>query len=157
MSIFVDTSAMYALLVSTEEEHAEVTSLFRELAECDRRMVTTNYVDLEATALLQHRFGIEAVRDFETRVLPLMDVVWIDQVLRQRALKRLFRSDRRQLSLVDCASFVVMDMEGIGEALSLDSDFEREGYRLLPSPLPSPSGRSIRSRANEEHTKPVQE
>ena len=29
MSVFVDTSALYALLVSTEEKHSEIASAFR--------------------------------------------------------------------------------------------------------------------------------
>ena len=133
MSVFVDTSALYALLVSTEARHTDVTDVFRGLAESDRRLVTTNYIILETTALVQNRFGLDAVRDLETRVVPLLDVLWVDKAIHHRALQRLFSADRRQLSLVDCSSFVVMDNEGISEAISLDSDFEREGYRLLPS------------------------
>jgi len=132
MSVFVDTSALYALLVSTEEGHAEVTEAFGILAESDRRMITTDYVLLETSALLQHRFGLDASRDLDNRVVPLLEIRWVDRVIHQRSLQRLFRTDRRHLSLVDCCSFVVMNMEGIREALSLDSDFQQEGFRLLP-------------------------
>ena len=133
MSVFVDTSALYALLVSTEEEHAEIVEAFRILAESDRRLITTNYVLLETSALLQHRFGLDASRDLDNRVVPLLEVRWVDRAIHQRSLQRLFRTDRRHLSLVDCCSFVVMDMEGISDALSLDGDLRREGYHILPS------------------------
>jgi predicted nucleic acid-binding protein len=133
MSVFVDTSALYALLVSTEESHPEIVSTFRELAESGRRMLTTNYVLIETFALLQHRIGLEAVRDLEFRVVPLLEIRWVDGAIHRRAIQRLFRTDRRKLSLVDCCSFSVMDAEGISEALSLDSDFEREGYLIQPS------------------------
>ena len=132
MSVFVDTSALYALLVATEEGHAEVVESFRQLAESDRRLVTTSHVIVETSALLQHRFGLDAVRDLNDRVLPLLEVYWIDEPTHRRAVKRLFRKDRRQLSLVDCCSFTVMDAQEINEALALDHDFGREGYRLLP-------------------------
>jgi predicted nucleic acid-binding protein len=120
------------MLVSTEDGHQAVAEAFRELAESGRRLVTSNYVLLETTALLQQRFGLPPVRDLEQRVVPLLHVVWLTEPLHRKSLERLFRADRRGLSLVDCSSFVVMDLEGIREALALDSDFAREGYRLLP-------------------------
>jgi predicted nucleic acid-binding protein len=47
-------------------------------------------------------------------------------------VERLLRTDRRELSLVDCSSFELMYAGGIRQALALDDDFEKEGYRLLP-------------------------
>lgn len=129
----MDTSALYALLVRTEEEHRAVVAAFERLVAARRPLVTTNYVLLETAALLQRRFGLAAVRDLETRVIPLLTVRWVDEALHHRALERLLRSDRRQLSLVDCASFVVMDGDGIDSALALDADFRAEGYRVLPA------------------------
>jgi len=133
MSVFVDTSALYALMVSTEEKHSEIVVTFRDMAASGRRLLTTNYILIETFALLQHRIGLEAVRDLEYRVVPLLEIRWVDGAIHRRAMQRLLRTDKRKLSLVDCCSFSVMDMEGISEALSLDSDFEREGYRLQPS------------------------
>lgn len=88
---------------------------------------------METSALLQHRFGLDAVRDLNNRVVPLLQVRCIDETPHRRSLRRLFCTDRRSVSLVDCCSFVVMDAAGIGEALACDADFETEGYRLLPS------------------------
>jgi predicted nucleic acid-binding protein len=133
MSVFVDTSALYALLVQTEEEHTEVSEAFRSLAESGRRLVTSNYVLVETVALLQHRFGLEAVRDLERGIIPLLNVLWIAETHHRQAVERLFRTDRRGVSLVDCSSFHLMELEGIKEVLSLDSDFFQEGFRLLPA------------------------
>jgi predicted nucleic acid-binding protein len=133
MSVFLDTSALYALLVQTEDDHTTVADTFRDLADSGRRLVTSNYVLLETTALLQHRFGLDAVRDLEANIVPLLDVLWISESLHQQALQRLVRTDRRSVSLVDCSSFHLMEVEGIREALSLDQDFSREGFGLLPA------------------------
>ena len=88
---------------------------------------------LETSALLLHRFGLDAVHDLEAFVVPLLDICWIDKTTHRKAVQRLVSGDRRKLSLVDCSSFVVMDAGGIREALALDRDFHREGYRILPS------------------------
>ena len=132
MSVFVDTSALYALLVETEEGHEQVSEAFRGLAESGRRLVTSNYVLLETTALLQNRFGLQAVRDLESGIVPLFEIRWVSDAQHRQALERLFRMDRRGVSLVDCSSFHLMDTEGIREALSLDSDFSTEGFTVLP-------------------------
>jgi predicted nucleic acid-binding protein len=120
------------MLVETEDGHAAVADAFRELAESGNRLVTSNYVLVETAALLQHHFGLAAVRDFQQRIVPLLDVVWLTERLHRRAVERLFRTDRRGLSLVDSSSFVVMDAEGITQALALDRDFVDRGYQILP-------------------------
>jgi predicted nucleic acid-binding protein len=133
VSVLVDTSALYALLVRTEERRDEVEAALDRFLDEGRLLRTTSYVLVETVALLQHRFGLGAVRDLYSRVLPLMGVTWIDARLHGRAMERLIRADERGLSLVDVASFVVMEQEGIRTALTLDADFERHGFDVLPA------------------------
>jgi predicted nucleic acid-binding protein len=132
LSCFVDTSALYAFLVRSDADHQAVTAAFRAVAESGRRMVTTNYVLVETAALLQHRIGLDPVRDLDARLTPLFDVVWVSGDLHRRAVARLFRMDRRHVSLVDAVSFSVMEAEGVTEVLALNADFAREGFRLIP-------------------------
>ena len=132
MTVFADTSALYALLVRTEEGHAEVAAAFSRLLRGRRALVTSNYVVLETAALLQRRIGLPAVRDFDERIAPLLTLRWITEPLHRRAMDRLIRADRRGVSLVDCTSFEVMEGEGIAEAFALDRDFAAAGFRLVP-------------------------
>lgn len=132
MSLFVDTSALYAILVGTERDHAVVTSAFKRSLDRGQALHTTNYVLVETAALLQHRIGLAPVRDLDERFVPLLTVTWIDADLHRRATERLMRVDRRRISLVDAASFVVMERDGINDVLGLDSDFSTEGFRLVP-------------------------
>lgn len=136
MSVFADTSALYALLVGSETHHQGVAEAFRELLNRGRVLLTTNYVLVETTALLQHRFGLEAVRDLDTRIVPLLQTRWVSEALHRRAMENLVRTDRRRLSLVDCTSFAVMDTEGIREALAVDDDFIAQGYTVIPGKKP---------------------
>ncbi|MDP2955032.1 MAG: PIN domain-containing protein [Longimicrobiales bacterium] len=135
MSVFADTSALYALLVRTESGHAEVSAAFEKLLAKRTPLVTSNYVLLETTALLQRRIGLPAVRDLAARIVPLFSVHWITQPLHQKALDRLVRADRRGLSLVDLTSFELMEREGITDALALEADFADAGFRVLPAGL----------------------
>lgn len=132
MSLFLDTSGLYALLVATETEHAAVKKSFAVAAQRGRPLVTTSYVLLETSALLQHRIGLEPVRDLDGKIAPLLRVVYVDEALHRRGLTRLFRLDRRRVSLVDAVSFETMDAEGITDVLGLDEDFSTAGFRLIP-------------------------
>ncbi len=133
MTAFVDTSALYSLLVGTEADHPSARGEFERLATANRALVTTTYVLVETVALLQHRIGLAPVRDLVDRIGPLLTVRAVSQALHDRGVRRLLRGDRRQLSLVDCVSFEAMDAEEITVAFTFDGDFADAGYRVVPT------------------------
>jgi uncharacterized protein len=94
--------------------------------------VTTSYVLVETTALLQARSGLEAVRTFHDDVRPLLDTVWVDADLHARGVDALLAADRRSVSLVDWVGFISMRDSGIERALALDDDFADQGLDVLP-------------------------
>jgi predicted nucleic acid-binding protein len=134
VSVFVDTSALYPLLVRTDEDHKAVAKTFRKLLADGRALMTSNYVLVETAAVLQNRLGLAPVHDLEAHIVPLLQVLWVDRGTHGVAVERHFRTNRRELSLVDCSSFELMDVQGIRDAFALDDDFTREGYRVLPRP-----------------------
>ena len=135
MSVFADTSSLYAAMVRSEPRHRECLALFEELLERGRALHTTNYVVLETLALLQHRIGIDPVRDFNERILPLIIVNWVSSDLHGKGMRRLLREDKRTLSLTDCVSFEFMESEGLRDAFALDGHFADAGFRLLSRPV----------------------
>lgn len=128
MITFVDTSGLFALLDSDDLAHSRARAAFASLAERNARLVTSSYVLVETIALLQRRLGMIAVRNFETKIRPLLEIIWIDLHWHERAMQRLLTNDRRKLSLVDCVSFEVMEAKGIRSALAFDKHFEEQGY-----------------------------
>lgn len=132
MSAFVDTSAFYALLVRTERSHAAVREAFAGLIADLTPLWTTSFVVVETMALLQHRIGLGAARDFDEALLPSVRVRWVDEDLYRRGVDRLWRANRRRLSLVDAVSLEFMRVERIGRALALDEHFAQDGITRLP-------------------------
>ena len=90
-------------------------------------LLTHNYVLVESAAVLQRRLGLTSALSFlaESRTFT---VHWINQNDHMEAIQLLERRSRRNLSLVDCMSFVVMTQYGITTALAYDSDFQAEGF-----------------------------
>lgn len=126
--VFVDTSAILALLVPTDRAHTRARKSFERLGAARASLITSSYVMVETYALLQRRLGLDAVRAFREEFAPLLDVVWITEETHERALDELL-SRPSALSLVDASSFVLMRSEGIHRAFAFDRQ-EAEGFRL---------------------------
>ena len=133
MSVFVDTSAFYALMVRSETAHDAVRKAFARALDSGRVMWTTSFVLVETMALLQHRIGLDAARDLDEELLPAVRVSWVDEELYRAGTERLWREDRRDVSLVDCISFEFMKREGLTTALAIDQDFREAGFDVLPA------------------------
>ena len=134
MSLFVDTSALLAFLDADQPRHAEVIDAWEGSITDDRTLFTSNYVLVESFALVQRRLGLEALRALADILVPMLRPLWIDEELHSAGVASLFAARRRKLSLVDCTSFELMRRHGLREALALDDDFARQGFRLLPEP-----------------------
>lgn len=132
MSVFVDTSALYAVLDADDDNHTPARTEWRRLLLISS-LVTTNYVLVETTALLQHRLGVEAVRTFEQDVCPVLGLEWIDASRHAAGMSSVLAAGRRRLSLVDCVSFAAMRDLGLHDAFTFDGHFAEQGFCCLPS------------------------
>lgn len=130
--VFVDTSAIIAVLLSDDRQHPRAREAFERLAERRDVLLTTSYVLIETYALLGRRIGVEAVRLFREEFAPLLDLIWIDESRHERGFDLLLRQSDRGLSLVDAVSFVVARSERVDEVFAFDSDFEAEGFPIIP-------------------------
>ncbi|MGA7731988.1 MAG: PIN domain-containing protein [Chloroflexia bacterium] len=138
-SIFVDTSAWgYFVDPSEQAYHDKVTELYRNVRDSGDKLVTTSLILTELIALLTSPLRVprsQAIRFFESiRSAPHIEVVFIDQVRDEQAWNLLSRRPDKLWSLVDCASFVVMQELGITEALTTDHHFEQAGFIRLLKP-----------------------
>ena len=128
MTTFVDTSALLALLDGDQPRHNEALAAWTRLADANSHLVTSNYVLLETIAVAQRRLGLDAVRAFVRDVLPAVETVYVDDEIQQAAIGALLAAGRRQLSLVDCASFEIMRRHRIDRALAYDAHFDEQGF-----------------------------
>lgn len=133
MSLFVDTSAILALVDADQERHQAVSGAWEAALDSGRALYTSNYVLVETFALVQRRLGLTAARDVSTTLTPLVSALWVDETLHETALAAVLAAGNRGLSLVDCTSFEIMRRHGLDEALTLDRDFARQGFRVTPA------------------------
>lgn len=131
MTIFIDTSAFYAILDAQDANHARAGDVMRDLAARDADLLCTNYVLLESTALVQRRLGIAAVRTLHEDIVPLLRIEWLSTEEHQAAVQAVLTANRRELSLVDCTSFDAMRRLGIRQVFAFDEHFSEQGFECL--------------------------
>lgn len=132
MIVFVDTSALYAVLDRTDEAHERAAVAWDELLVSSTVLVSTNYIEMETAALVQHRLGTKAIALLYRDVWPVIERHWVQPDDHAAALSALLTAGRRKLSLVDCSSFEVMRRRGITTAFTLDKHFRQQGFEVMP-------------------------
>ena len=132
VAIFIGTSGVYALVDEDEPNHVAATRFWAGIVENDEDLITTNYVVLETSALLQRRLGMRQVRRYQTAVVPDLRVEWIERAVLSAPVEQWLAADPRQLSLVDCVSFEVMRRLGLTSVFAFDADFRVQGFECFP-------------------------
>ena len=130
--IFVDTSAFYALIDAQDPNHGTARMTMERLHAEDASLLTHEYVLVETTALIQRRLGLGALRRFLDGMLPLVEIAWVDAHLHAEASEALLAAGRREVSLVDWTSFLVMRRHGVRQAFTFEADFVAQGFEVLP-------------------------
>jgi len=129
-SVFADSFYFIAYLSAGDKAHTSAVEFTRDY---EGRMVTTAWVltelaDATAAPGSRDQFGqfLDGLRaDMDVLIVPPNGELFDAGVL-------LFRKRRdKEWSLTDCISFVVMQREGIAEALTGDHHFEQAGFQAL--------------------------
>lgn len=129
MTVFVDSSAIYALIDRSDDGHARaLRGRDRVLGE---DLVTHSYVIVEVVALVRRRLGPEATARLIDEFLPALRVIDVDAPLRAQALVSFRAAVGTEVSFVDRTSFECMRQLGIDHAYALDDDFTRAGFVLV--------------------------
>jgi len=128
--VFVDTSALLALLDGDDLRHEGVRAAFAQRADDD--FVTHGYVVAESLAVTRRRLGIEGVVALMDDVLPSIEVLPVDLELHAEAQRRYRAALPSGVSFVDRISLTLIEREEITMALVLDPDFARAGLEVLP-------------------------
>lgn len=130
--VFIDTSALIALLDRADPRHESACSTFLEVA--DRELVTHGYVVAETLAVARRRFGVDGVIALLDDLLPVIALLPVDPALHPSAQTVYRASLPSGTSFVDQVSFGLMARESIATAFALDADFVAAGVAVIPTP-----------------------
>lgn len=130
-TVFADAFYFFAFLSDTDEAHHRAADFTRRYR---GKFVTTEWVLTElGDGLAGTRRGRAQFLLTRERLAanPNVTVVSFDLDLYHAAIRLYGERPDKEWSLTDCISFVVMQREGITDALTGDHHFEQAGFNAL--------------------------
>ena len=128
-AVFGDTFFYQALLDERDPAHSQALAQSR----VRRTILTTEFILLElgnACARAEDHADFLALLA-GIRASPRTRIISLDSRLLQRGLDLFAGRPDKNWSLTDCVSFVVMQDDGLTEALTGDAHFEQAGFKAL--------------------------
>lgn len=130
-TVFVDTSAWYALATATDVNHSQARNFLAE----PNTLVTTNFIIDETITLTRVRVGYKSALWMGNRLWSrqLATIIWVTPADEQAAWNLFKQYDDKIFSYTDCTSFAVMARLGLTLAFTFDTDFSQTGqFRRVP-------------------------
>jgi len=125
--VFVDTSALLALINSEDSFHTSATRVLEELSDRHVALFYSNFVRAETYTRLLHTKNPAVARKFLTgEPWPAERVLSVDE---ERAKEILLEYEDKYFSYVDATSFAIMERFGTREAFSFDRHFAQFGMK----------------------------
>lgn len=133
--LFVDTSGLAALLIQEEPYHSIVRQAWEQAQQEGPKWLTHNLVLAEESALLLSRTRLSPAEIAEfllaIRISPAVQVEYVTPDLEEATLRRLQQFTDKRWTLCDAVSFLLMEQQGICDALTTDHHFTQAGFRAL--------------------------
>ena len=121
LGVLWDSSAILALLDADDADHGRAVEIAGELASERLPNFVTNYVEVEAHALLLRKLGRTLAREWLlTGGLPVVRALPEEE---DRAREIIMRHSDKDWSLCDAISFAVLDVRRIRRAFTFDHHF----------------------------------
>lgn len=131
--LFVDTSFFYAVLDRRDRDHLAASQLSQFIQEQQIPLITTWEIIVETVTLLRYRYSYRGATTFIDRVLPQLNIFYLDPEDRAKAIHAFLRLSRdKDISLCDAISYVVITEHlNFIPCLTFDDDFKQLGLIVL--------------------------
>lgn len=135
--MYVDTSALIALIWQRDRAHASVRTHYAKLREADDSLLTSNLVLAETATRLRYDAGLRAALAFRSLVDAAVAtgrfaVRYADETVDAAAWEVMERYGDRSLSFTDCVGAVTAREARASAVFGLDADFAVLGFALEP-------------------------
>ena len=131
-SVFVDTSAYFAVANSSDEQHRSASAIWQTLIDSNIPLVTSNYVVTELHALMARTFGQRpALEAIDRLAYGLSSVIRISEANERDALALLRRYLDKTYTFVDAMSFMLIQNRRIPSVFTFDRHFIQHGFEVI--------------------------
>ena len=130
----IDTSALGALVMSSERAHQHYLLTLQELSpQQNLSIITTDYIIDEWFTMLRCKLKIPVhdIFEFYDEICPSLIIIPITSDIFEAAIKLLRKYDDHFLSFTDATTVALMKKENIHSILTTDHDFQIFGFEIL--------------------------
>ena len=132
MRVFIDLSAILAVMNAADTRHSEASIAWRGMLLDGAAIVTSSYVIVETAVLLQRRHGVAALRRFVEQMLPAIEIVWVDAAIHAVAMSAVLSMEGEDSpGIVDCVNFELVRTHRVDRVFAYDKHFTVRGYSLV--------------------------
>ena len=131
--VLLDTSAIYALFVSSDDFHERARDAFERLADREPDLLATSYTLVETIALVHRRLGFQVTSEIADWLDSTLEVYWVSPAVHKEAWTRFAAGQGRGLSFVDWAT-VVASRHLSARVFTFDPGFASQGLSVIPRP-----------------------
>ncbi|MGH7822836.1 MAG: type II toxin-antitoxin system VapC family toxin, partial [Candidatus Binatia bacterium] len=132
VKLLADTSALLALVIQDDRNHAAAARFARDNPQA--RFVMTELILAEVATRVRVRASADRAVALARDLMRSRryEIVFVEARLLDGALDRMAKFSDKRLSLTDCASFEIIDRLGLDGAFSFDRDFRDCGFPMVP-------------------------
>ena len=125
MKVFIDSNYFIALYNPADTLHEKAKQIARQLLKDNPHTVISNFVFLETVTVLSQKLGKNYPRAAGEKLLQSSSFIVIDNQLQQKSWEIFQKTERKNISFVDCSTLAVMEFENITSLVSFDkTDFK---------------------------------
>lgn len=130
-SVFVDTSAWYALVDADDSDHTSAVAFHTANS---TPLVTTNVLFSETLTLIRYRIGIDAALTFGQmlKASSFIRIVTVTPEDEENAWSIFSKYRDQDFSFADCTSFAVMQRMKMDTAFTFDHHFSVMKFIVAP-------------------------
>lgn len=134
--IFIDTSAFYAMEVQVDINHEDALKVKTDIAKNRYGTpITSNYIINETLTLLRFKAGHQEAVAFKDKIdgSKSIKIIRIEESTDNSAWNIFKKHQDKELSIVDCTSFVIMKELGIKTGFAFDQHFAQMKFKVVPN------------------------
>lgn len=130
-SIFVDTSAFYAMVNKGEVHHKKIRDF---ITKSKALFITTNLIFAETISLITKRLGKKVAADFGKGLQnsSRLNIYYLAEDYQKEAWDLFVRYKDKDFDYIDATCFTFMKKMGINKALSFDRHYKQMNFEMLP-------------------------
>jgi predicted nucleic acid-binding protein len=131
-SIFVDTSAHFALANIKDIDHEDATKFLEQLLQEHVVLFVSNFIIAETYTLMLRKIGRDKAIDYIENLKKTAEIERISMIDEKRAWEIILKYKDKDFSYTDATSFALMERLELSEAFAFDDHFEQYGLIRFP-------------------------